>query len=207
MENALTTAAQALNNIRKRNPAPTPVPPTTVDKKKRRTKTKRIYEAHTTETDAQPASVPSPVVKKKWSRRKLPKIVQKKEQDTAVFYLQLQNTTIKDKSIKAAMKRAGLEYSFDAEERIRVRVSRMKKNVVAKKKDDDSKLPLVFHKKMQNRIRLVPLPSELIEQIRQIEVQIQSKGNDFVTIADTNLKHWVIKQKFEKLFGREKGCC
>jgi hypothetical protein len=206
MENALTTAAQALKNMRKRNPALTPVPPTTVDKKNRRTGTKRIYEERTTETDAQPSSVPSPMVKKKWSRRKIPKIVQKKEQDTAVFYLQLQNTTMKDKSIKAAMKRAGLEYSFDAEERIRVRVSRMKKNVVVKKKDDDSKLPLVLHKKMQNRIRLLPLPTELIEQIKQIEVQMQSKleqgkGNDFVTIADTNLKHWVIKQKFEKLFG------
>ena len=38
MENALTTAAQALNNMMKRNPALTPVPPTTVDKKKGRTK-------------------------------------------------------------------------------------------------------------------------------------------------------------------------
>ena len=134
MENALTTAAQALKNMRKRNPALTPVPPTTVDKKNRRTGTKRIYEERTTETDAQPASVPSPMVKKKWSRRKLPKIVQKKEQNTAVFYLQLQNTTKKDKSIKAAMKRAGLEYSFDAEERIRVRVSRMKKMLLLKRR-------------------------------------------------------------------------
>jgi len=46
MENALTTAAQALNNIRKRNPAPTPVPPTTVDKKKGEPK-QREYMRHT----------------------------------------------------------------------------------------------------------------------------------------------------------------
>ena len=40
MENALTTAAQALKNMRKRNLAPTPVPPTTVDKKKKKNQNK-----------------------------------------------------------------------------------------------------------------------------------------------------------------------
>mmetsp|Transcript_9140 Transcript_9140/g.13239 ORF Transcript_9140/g.13239 Transcript_9140/m.13239 type:complete len:133 (-) Transcript_9140:1689-2087(-) len=109
--------------------------------------------------------------KPKWKRMNLAEEDQDKELQAAKFYLNLQNTTLNDRSVREAMIRAGVKYSTNAEHRIRTKAKRMKQGSISNDVKEDSKLPLalnpklplVLHPKLKDRIRVTQLPSNIIK--------------------------------------------
>jgi len=152
--------------------------------------------------------------KPKWKRMNLAEEDQDKELQAAKFYLNLQNTTLNDRSVREAMIRAGVKYSTNAEHRIRTKAKRMKQGSISNDVKEDSKLPLalnpklplVLHPKLKDRIRVTQLPSNIIKDLEIIDTKMTEKVNkrnqrDFRFIVNTNLKQWIIEQDFYRLFG------
>jgi len=147
--------------------------------------------------------------KPKWRRMNLDEENQEKELQAAKIYLNLQSTAVNDRSIKEAMKRAHVEYSHAAVNRIRTKIQRMKKDIIPNDVKEDNKLPLVLHPKLQDRIRVRKLPKDICDDLEVVETIVKSKvtspnQSDFYYIGKTNLKQWHIEQRFFSLFGKNK---
>jgi len=147
--------------------------------------------------------------KPKWKRINLAKNEQEKELQAAKFYLNLQNTSLNDRSVKEAMRCAKVKYSTNAEHRIKTKAKRLKHGTIFNDVEEDCKLPrtlnpklpLVLHPKMQNRIRITQLPSDIIKDLEVFGMEMTSKVNkrtkiDFRRIVNNNLKQWIVKQDF-----------
>ena len=152
--------------------------------------------------------------KPKWKRMKLARKEQDEELMAAKFYLNLQNTSLHDRSVREAMARAGVKYSTHAEHRIRTKAKRLKDGSISSDVQEGSKLPLacnpklplVLHPKLQDRIRVTQLPKEIMDDLKVIDTKMTEKVNkrtqtDFRKIVNTNLKQWIVKQDFYRLFG------
>ena len=135
--------------------------------------------------------------KPKWKRINLAKNEQEKELQAAKFYLNLQNTSLNDRSFKETMRCAKNKYFTNAEHRIRAKAKRIKHGIIS----NDPKI--------QDRIRVTRLPSDIIKDLEVFSMEMTSKVNkktqtDFRRIVNTNLKQWIIKQDFYRLFGETK---
>ena len=107
------------------------------------------------------------------------------------------------------MRCAKVKYSTNAEHRIKTKAKRLKHGTIFNDVEEDCKLPhalnpklpLVLHPKMQNRIRITQLPSDIIKDLEVFGMEMTSKVNkrtqiDFRRIVNNNRKQWIVKQDF-----------